>query len=106
IFQPHRFSRTKLLFNEFIKSFNAADCLIVTEIYPAGEEPVDGINGSSLSRGIKEYYKDKEVAFCPKEEVISRVYKIARPGDLIITLGAGDISRLSDELAEKFKDKQ
>lgn len=105
IFQPHRFSRTKFLFNEFIKSFNAADCLIVTEIYPAGEEPVDGINGSSLSRGMKEYYKDKEVIFCPKEEIISRVYKIARPGDLIITLGAGDISRLSDELAEKFKDK-
>ncbi len=106
IFQPHRFSRTKLLFNEFIKSFKAADYLIVTEIYPAGEEPIDGINAGILSRSIKEYYGNKEVEFLPKEEIISRVYGISRPGDLIITLGAGDISRLSDDLAGKFKDKE
>ncbi|MBN2830995.1 MAG: UDP-N-acetylmuramate--L-alanine ligase [Candidatus Omnitrophica bacterium] len=105
VFQPHRFTRTKLLLEEFIKSFDNADYLIITDIYPAGEESIPGIDGRSFCKKIKEYSKDKEVYFLPKKEIVGRVLEIVKPKDLIITLGAGDISRLSDEFAEKFKDK-
>lgn len=103
IFQPHRFTRTELLFEEFVKSFDNANYLIITDIYPASEQPILNVNSANLCRRIKEYAPDKEVYFIPKEEIISRVWEIAKPGDLIITLGAGDIVRISDELAEKFK---
>ncbi|MBM3243328.1 MAG: UDP-N-acetylmuramate--L-alanine ligase [Candidatus Omnitrophica bacterium] len=105
IFQPHRFTRTKLLFDEFTRSFDNADYLFVTEIYPAGEEPIAGINGSILSQRLKEHYKNKQIYFCPKEEVVRKVVNICRPGDLIMTLGAGDISKISDELAENIRNK-
>jgi len=105
IFQPHRFTRTQLLFNEFIRSFDNADYLIITDIYPAGEQPILGINSLGLCAQIKKYSKCKEVHFIPKEKIIGRVLEIINPRDLIITLGAGDIARLSDELAEKLKNK-
>jgi UDP-N-acetylmuramate--alanine ligase len=104
IFQPHRFTRTQLLFDEFVKSFDNADCIILTDIYPANEQPILKINSVNLCAKIKEYTPDKEVHFVPKEEIVKKVREIAKPGDLIITLGAGDIVRISDELAEKFKD--
>ncbi|MFA5287017.1 MAG: UDP-N-acetylmuramate--L-alanine ligase [Candidatus Omnitrophota bacterium] len=103
IFQPHRFTRTQLLFDEFVRSFDHANCLIITDIYSAGEQPILDVNSANLCRKIKEYAPDKEVYFVPKEEIVSKVRKLASPGDLIITLGAGDIARISDELAEKFK---
>ena len=105
IFQPHRFTRTQLLFDEFVKSFDNADCLILTDIYPASEQPILNINSVNLCAKIKEYAPDKEVFFVPKEEIVQKVIEIAEPGDLIITLGAGDIVRISDELAEKLKDQ-
>jgi UDP-N-acetylmuramate--alanine ligase len=103
IFQPHRFTRTQLLFDEFAKSFNNVDILIITDIYSASEQPILNINGPNLCRRVEELYPKKEVYFVPREEIIEKVSSVARPGDLIITLGAGDIVRLSDELAEKFK---
>jgi UDP-N-acetylmuramate--alanine ligase len=103
IFQPHRFTRTQLLFDEFVKSFDNADYLIITDIYPASEQPILNINSANLCRRIKEYASDKKVYFVPKEEIVNKVSEIAKPGDIIITLGAGDIVRISDELAEKFR---
>ncbi len=103
IFQPHRFSRTQLLFDEFVKSFDNVDYLIITDIYPASEQPILNINSVNLCTSIKEHAPDKEVYFVPKDEIVNRVSEIAKPGDLIITLGAGDIVKISDELAEKFK---
>jgi UDP-N-acetylmuramate--alanine ligase len=105
IFQPHRFTRTQLLLDEFSKSFDDADYLIITDIYAASEMPIPGVDGFNLSEKVKGHAKDKEVYFIPKEEIINKVTEMARPGDLVITLGAGDIVRLSDELAEKFKSK-
>jgi UDP-N-acetylmuramate--alanine ligase len=103
IFHPHRFTRTQLLFDEFVKSFDNAGCLIITDIYPASEQPILNVNGVNLYRRIKECAPDKEVYFVPKEEIVNKVSAMVKPGDLIITLGAGDIVKLSDELAEKFK---
>jgi len=103
IFQPHRFSRTKLLLDEFGRSFDLADCVIITDIYPAAESPIDGISGMSVYESVKQHDPDKQMDFLPKEKIVEHILKIKRPGDLVVTLGAGDIVKVCDELAEKFK---
>lgn len=103
VFQPHRYSRTQLLLDEFGKSFYAADYVIITDIYPASEPPIKGITGMSVYKKIKEISPDKEVRFLQKSEIVPEVLSAIKPGDLVIMLGAGDIVRLSDELAERLK---
>jgi UDP-N-acetylmuramate--alanine ligase len=103
IFQPHRYTRTKLLLDEFGASLDAADYVILTDIYPAGEPPIEGVGAKCIYDKIKARTPDKEVYLLPKERIVEHILKITKPGDLIITLGAGDIVRESDELAERFK---
>ena len=91
VFQPHRYTRTRALMDEFVTSFNEADLLIVTEIYAASEEKIDGVSGSVLAERIKAS-GHKNVTFAPtKEEAAELVLTHAKPGDLVITLGAGDV---------------
>jgi len=103
IFQPHRYTRTKILLDEFSASFDSADYVIITDIYAASEIPLEGVNGRLLRDKIKERIPSKEVIFLPKEEITGQILKIAKPGDLVITLGAGDIVKISDELVERIK---
>jgi UDP-N-acetylmuramate--alanine ligase len=103
IFQPHRYSRTKLLMEEFGKSFDSADYVIITDIYAASETPLEGVTAQGICDKIKEHSPNKKVLFLPKEDIVGRVLEIMKPGDLVITLGAGDITKVSDELAEKIK---
>lgn len=104
IFQPHRYSRTKLLLDEFAGSFSDSDYIIITDIYPAGEEPIDGISGASIYDKVKRFCSgSKTIIFLPKEEIINHVLGIRRHGDLVITLGAGDIVKVCDELVERIK---
>ena len=104
VFQPHRYTRTKFLLNEFAASFNLADYIIITEIYPASEPPIEGISGELLFHNIREQLpKDKEVVFLPKDQIVEHILKIIRPHDLIIILGAGDIVKVGDELVERLK---
>jgi len=105
IFQPHRYSRTKLLFHEFANSFNLVDLLIITDIYPAGESPLEGITSNCIYDEIRKNNPDKKVYFLPKEKIIPFVLKIIEPKDLIITLGAGDITKTANELVEAIKRK-
>ncbi|MFP4081555.1 MAG: UDP-N-acetylmuramate--L-alanine ligase [Candidatus Aminicenantes bacterium] len=94
IFQPHRYSRLSLLMKSFATSFNQADVLIVTEIYAAGETPVPGVSGRTLYQEI-EKFGHKHVLFEPKmEKIPSLIRKIARPQDLILIMGAGNIYRI------------
>ena len=102
-FQPHRYTRTKLLLNEFAASFNDADQIIITDIYPASEQPIEGITGELLYNKIKDHYKDKKVIFLPKSEVKGYVLNQLIPGDIFLTLGAGDIIKVNDELVEELK---
>ncbi len=96
VFQPHRFSRTRDLFADFCRSFSRADLLFLTEIYPASEDPIPGVSGLSLAQGIRQV-SDKEVVFCDDlSSCLSEVWDIAAPGDLLLTLGAGDITRLGN----------
>lgn len=105
VFQPHRYTRTKLLLNEFGKCFESADYIIITDIYAASEPPLEGVTGRLLSDKIRETQAGKEVYFLPKEEIIRHLSKVIKPSDIIITLGAGDIVKTCDELAKTLKGK-
>lgn len=103
IFQPHRYSRTQLLLDEFARAFAAADYLVITDIYAAGEQPVEGVNAQALLKKIKEEALNKKAIYLPKENIPGHIKKVIRSGDLVITLGAGDIVKVSDALAEELK---
>lgn len=100
IFQPHRFSRTMLLKDNFIESFTDADKIIITDIYAASEKPIPGISGKSIADGIK----DKEVLYIPrKEKIAETLIQDIRDGDIILTLGAGDIYTVGKEILSRLK---
>jgi len=103
VFQPHRYSRSKLLADEFGRSFSLADYVIITDIYSAGEPPQEGVTAQYILDKIKEHSPDKEIKFLPKEAIIGHILKVLKRGDLIITLGAGDITKTCDELVERIK---
>jgi len=96
LFQPHRYSRTKALYDRFVTSFNDADVLVVAPLYPAGESPIEGVDSEWLYRGIKEH-GHKEVVLCEsQEQVLETLIRIAKPDDVVLTLGAGSIHRVGE----------
>ncbi|PIQ86614.1 MAG: UDP-N-acetylmuramate--L-alanine ligase, partial [Candidatus Omnitrophica bacterium CG11_big_fil_rev_8_21_14_0_20_43_6] len=103
VFQPHRFSRTQLLLDDFAGAFTRADYLIITDIYAASEKPIEGVNAPALLEKLKKADPSKEVLYLPKEEILLHLLVMIQEGDLVITLGAGDIVRVSDALAQKLK---
>jgi UDP-N-acetylmuramate--alanine ligase len=103
IFQPHRFTRASLLADDFARCFYQADVLVVTEIYSALEDPIEGISGEILSNAIRDYGHKNVVYIHNKEEIADAVCSMIQPGDLVITLGAGDIWRTGKEIVEKLK---
>ena len=103
IFQPHRFSRTKELMNEFALCFNNADMLFLTDIYAASEPPIEGITAQVLTENIKQYGHRHVQYIGDVESAADKVLPFLQEGDLVITLGAGSITRLSDEILEKLR---
>ncbi len=100
VFQPHRYSRLSLLMKSFATSFNQADVLIVTEIYPAGETPIPGVSGKVLYEEI-EQFGHKNVLFEPeKKKIPSLLGKIVQPKDMILILGAGNIYQIIPDLTK------
>ncbi len=102
IFQPHRYTRTKHLLPQFYRAFYQADVLIVTEIYPAGEEAIPGINGSLIVQGVKDRGHKEAYFVKRKEEIPELAMDLIEEGDLVLTLGAGDIWRVGEELAGRL----
>ncbi|MEK6560106.1 MAG: UDP-N-acetylmuramate--L-alanine ligase [Nitrospirota bacterium] len=103
LFQPHRYTRTRDLMNEFAVSFGNADLLVVTDIYPAGEKPVEGVSAEKLFNTIIEH-GHKNVLFVPDKTTIpEKVKELMRPGDMVITLGAGDIWKVGREIIGKLE---
>jgi UDP-N-acetylmuramate--alanine ligase len=93
-FQPHRYSRTQSLFDDFTRAFNDADVLLLTDIYAAGEAAIPGISSERLAKAIAEH-GHHNVHYVPERaEIAERIAKVARPGDVVIALGAGDINRV------------
>lgn len=103
IFQPHRYSRTKFLLEEFTECFQLADVLILTDIYAASERPLEGISSENLARKIKEKFTKAEVVYLNQAQSIEYILGNVQEGDIILTLGAGDIGKLSDELVQRIK---
>jgi UDP-N-acetylmuramate--alanine ligase len=102
VFQPHRYSRTKLLAEKFGKAFFDADCVIINDIYSANESPISGISGETIFKEVNKSNR-RNVKYLPsKEEILSYLSEIVRPGDIIITMGAGDIWTVGQELAEQL----
>ncbi len=102
VFQPHRYSRTKALLNNFATAFYNADKLIVTEIYPAGEEKIEGINGKVLYDKIKEF-GHKDVVFIDDfNDIVEYLKNNIDENSIVITLGAGDIWKIGERLLRKI----
>lgn len=105
VFQPHRYSRTKDLYQEFLSAFNDAEKLVLADIYPAGEERIEGVSGEALYKGIKAY-GHKDVAYVPDTNNIPEYLKgVALPGDIVITLGAGDIWKAGVKFLELVREQ-
>jgi UDP-N-acetylmuramate--alanine ligase len=102
VFQPHRYSRTQMLMDQFAKSFVESDHLIVTDIYAAGEEPIGGVTAELLVARIQEKSR-VPVAYVPKEKVIEHLGTVVLNNDLVLFLGAGDITKIADEFAKKYQ---
>ncbi|MHB8670561.1 MAG: UDP-N-acetylmuramate--L-alanine ligase [Acidimicrobiales bacterium] len=99
VFQPHRYSRTAALWREFGDAFEDADVLVVTDVYPAGEAPRPGVSGKLILNAVLERHPARQAAWLPRRpEVVSYLRRLLRPGDLCLTLCAGDLTSLADEL--------
>ncbi|MBX3244947.1 MAG: UDP-N-acetylmuramate--L-alanine ligase [Acidobacteria bacterium] len=105
VFQPHRYSRTKELMDEFALAFNNADVLYVLDIYPASEEPIEGITAEALTENIKKYGHKDATYIGELDAAADIVVETLKEGDIVITLGAGTVTRLSDEILDKLKKK-
>src|SRR5690348_12878788 len=99
LFQPHRYTRTRYLWDEFCRAFNQADILFVSEIYAAGEPPIEGVTGEKLAEAISAA-GHKTVMYAPTlQKGIEALLKEAQSGDAILAIGAGSVNRALDELA-------
>ena len=102
VFQPHRFTRTRDLYDKFVISFNQADSLIISPLYRAGEEPIPGVDSRTLYQGIRNH-GHRAVTYCDStEDTISELLDQIRPGDIVLTLGAGDIHLVGTDLLKRI----
>ena len=100
IFQPHRYTRTQSLMDDFADCFQAADRVYVLDIYAANEKPIPGVTSQRLVERMAELGFPR-ARYAPSEQaVIQEVLEDARPGDLILTVGAGSVGRIGDTLAQ------
>jgi UDP-N-acetylmuramate--alanine ligase len=101
VFQPHLFSRTRDFYEEFGKAFLLADVLVVTDVYPAREEPIQGVTGELITNAAKQF-GHKDVHYVrDKKEIPAYLKTITRPGDIVITMGAGDIWKFGEEFLKQ-----
>jgi UDP-N-acetylmuramate--alanine ligase len=98
LFQPHRYTRTRDLMDEFAESFGDADRLFLMDIYPAGQQPIEGINSENLLKKIKEAGFKDAVYLPDRSEIITRLASELKTGDVLITLGAGDVYKIGEEI--------
>src|SRR3974390_806843 len=99
LFQPHRYTRTKHLWDEFCRAFNQADMVVLMDIYAAGEPPIPGVTGQALAEAIRAAGHKNVVFHSSMQEGIEELLRASRPGDAILTIGAGNVSRAPGELA-------
>jgi UDP-N-acetylmuramate--alanine ligase len=103
VFQPHRYSRTQHLRNDFLTAFYQSDVLIVMDIYAAGEAPIEGVHARDLADGIAAH-GHREVLYLGSDRaaIVDYLCESTRAGDLVLTLGAGDVGLLGGELLKRL----
>ena len=106
LFQPHRYTRTKALFEEFLISFNNADLLYIMEIYPASEKPIEGVSAAVLCEGLRSRGHKRARLLTDRERIPDQVADDLQPGDILITLGAGDVTRMGPEILEALRRRE
>ncbi|MBI2218629.1 MAG: UDP-N-acetylmuramate--L-alanine ligase [Candidatus Rokubacteria bacterium] len=107
VFQPHRYTRTLHLRDEFVTAFNQADVLLVLDIYPAGEAPIPGVSAEDLAEAIRAH-GHRNVTFIGgnRARVVDHLVEIVRSGDCVLTLGAGDVGQLGPEILRRLEADQ
>lgn len=104
VFQPHRYTRTKFLAEEFAQSFNEADLLILDDIYAAGEKPIPGVSVQNIMDNLPDTVNAKYIK--GREAIVEYLLTIVKPGDLVLTLGAGDVWKAGVELLEVISQQE
>ncbi len=106
VFQPHRFSRVRDLLEDFARSFNSATQVLVCPVYRAGEAPIEGIDHQRLASLISDFGHRSVVRVDSLDEATEHLSRSVGPGDIIITLGAGDVNRVCGELTERLRERE
>lgn len=105
VFQPHRYTRTQKLFNEFLTAFPDADYLIVTDIYAASEKPIEGVSAAGLCEGIRAHGHQDVIYLSGFDEMTDHLLAMAKPSDVIITQGAGSVWKIGEEFLKRVGKK-
>jgi len=105
VFQPHRYTRTKALFNDFTRSFYQSDLLVVLPIYSAGEKEIEGVSALALYEGIRMHGHKEVIYMEDSATAVSHLKEILKPGDILLTLGAGNVWQTGENILEALKTK-
>jgi UDP-N-acetylmuramate--alanine ligase len=98
VFQPHRYTRTARLWREFADAFAGADAVVLTDVYSAGEPPQPGVSGRLILRAVLDRHPSLPVTYLPRRaDLVAHVPQLTRPGDVVLTMGAGDLTTVPDE---------
>jgi UDP-N-acetylmuramate dehydrogenase len=103
LFQPHRYTRTYRLFDQFVDAFNDVDTLTMLDLYSAGEDPIDGISSQILIDAINTKYPERDAYLVNKENAAQYMAALASPGDIVLTLGAGDVTNIAPQIVEALR---
>jgi UDP-N-acetylmuramate--alanine ligase len=103
LFQPHRYTRTRDQMDEFARSFNNADVLLISDIYAASEDPIPGITSEALTEAVKRYGHKNVFHVGSLDNAVKALLSEARPGDMVFTLGAGNVVTAGEQLVELLK---
>jgi UDP-N-acetylmuramate--alanine ligase len=103
VFQPHRYTRTERLLEDFGRALGAADVVVLTDIYAAGEDPIPGITIGAVADAVRRNSRAEVVVVPALGDVPRAVARLSRPGDLIVTLGAGSIGTAARRILEEIR---
>jgi len=103
VVQPHRYSRLRDLFADFCRCFDDAEVVIVADVYPAGEAPIEGVNRDALVEGLRRHGRPRVQALPSPADLPAMIAAEVRPGDLVVFLGAGDITTWAHALPAQLE---
>lgn len=105
-FQPHRYTRTRDCFEDFVRVLSSADAIVLADVYPAGEHPIAGADGRALARALRTVFRGDMIFCATVDEVPQAIRHIVRDGDVVLTMGAGSIGRVPQILTAKSQKRK